>query len=88
MMHGRWRDTMGNWPLGIALLWLAIVLVVVGLVVAALVWAARSVGSSGSQRTTGSPSSPAREVLDQRYARGEISREEYLQSRRDLEDPG
>ena len=31
------------------------------------------------------PTSSARAVLDERYARGEIDREEYLQRRQDLE---
>ncbi len=55
--------------------WLFLVLVVVGilLLVVALVrgWS----GGRGVPRTTGP--SRAREVLDQRYARGEIDTEEY-----------
>ncbi|MBU2855808.1 SHOCT domain-containing protein [Acidithiobacillus ferrooxidans] len=38
----------------------------------------------GSQKTPGSGETP-REVLDRRYARGEITREEYQQMRKDLE---
>ncbi len=34
-----------------------------------------------------SPPSSATEILDARYARGEISREEYLRARADLEGP-
>lgn len=38
-------------------------------------------GSHGTHKREES----ARELLDQRYARGEISREEYLQIKKDLE---
>ena len=38
----------------------------------------------GSQKTPGSGET-SREVLDRRYARGEITREEYQQMRKDLE---
>lgn len=63
------------------------------LIVLAAVWLARSAGGdgpasrlgpAGASPTGGSP----REALDLRYARGEISREEYQQVRRDLADVG
>ena len=38
----------------------------------------------GSHKTPGAGETP-REVLDRRYARGEITREEYQQMRKDLE---
>ncbi|OCX74398.1 SHOCT domain-containing protein [Acidithiobacillus thiooxidans] len=38
----------------------------------------------GSHQTPGSAETP-REALDRRYARGEITREEYQQMRKDLE---
>ena len=38
-------------------------------------------GSHGTHKREGS----ARELLDQRYARGEISREQYLQMKKDIE---
>ena len=36
-------------------------------------------------RGTREPEPTAREILDRRYARGEISREEYQQMKKDLE---
>ncbi len=39
----------------------------------------------GSSRKTPGPGETPREVLDRRYARGEITREEYQQMRKDLE---
>ncbi len=91
MMHGRWRDMMGGWPASFALLWLAIGLVILALLVVGVVWFARWASTSGSGTARGSAapsSSPARDILDQRYARGELTRDEYLQARADVEDPG
>jgi len=50
------------------------------------VWIARGMFAqgSGTGEDPGSPSTP-REILDRRYARGEITREEYDGMRRDLE---
>ncbi len=88
MMNGRWRDMMDGWPWGLGLVWLLVVLVLVILVVVGAVLLARGTGASGAGRAPqASTSMPAREVLDQRYARGEISREDYLAMRRDLEEP-
>jgi putative membrane protein len=57
-----------------------------GLLVAGAVWLAKVV-FSGRERPTVAPRAPEpnpREVLDQRYARGEITREEYELIRADL----
>ena len=89
MMHGRWRDMMGGWPASLALLWLAIGLGTLVLLGVGVVWFTRRTATSGSgtPRGTAASSSPARDILDQRYARGELTREEYLQARADIEDP-
>jgi putative membrane protein len=65
-------------------------LVIIILLIAAAVW---FVHDTNSGRTDGgwpriergSSRSHALQLLEERYARGEISREEYLQKRRDLE---
>ncbi len=67
---------MDGWSWGTAVFgWVFMTLVVV-----AIVWLVRSVGQGGGQ--------PARrtalDVLDERYARGEIERDEYMQRRADL----
>ncbi|MBN1666274.1 MAG: SHOCT domain-containing protein [Anaerolineales bacterium] len=59
-----------------------------GILIAGGVWLVRAVFSNGPQfhngRFDAQPSSP-REILDRRYARGEISREEYERIKADLD---
>ncbi|HUU61743.1 MAG TPA: SHOCT domain-containing protein [Acidimicrobiia bacterium] len=75
---GGWGHHMDGWGWGGAVVgWLVMILVATA--IAWLVWSAsRRLG----ERRSRSPS--ARELLDERYARGEITREEYLQRREDL----
>jgi putative membrane protein len=57
-----------------------------GLLIAGAVWLAK-VAFVGRERLPGAPGGPdlnPREILDQRYARGEITREEYERIRADL----
>lgn len=65
--------------------WLVLVIAIVALVV----WLVRSAGPSGvhhlplhppSRRSTGL------DLLEERYARGEINRDEYLQKKKDMSD--
>jgi putative membrane protein len=52
------------------------------------VWLAKSIFSSGQQNQRGpdiSRQPSARELLDQRYARGEITREQYEIMKQDLQ---
>lgn len=85
MWHGGWMNGgMGAWGAVWSLVGLAaLVLFVVG-----LVWLVRSVAAQDRDRgvPTRSGGSP-REILDVRYARGEIDRDEYVRARRDLGDP-
>jgi putative membrane protein len=73
-------------------IWLVFGLLLLVLLVVGVIWLVRSIASgSGSPAppsswSTGSGS--AREELDRRYARGEITREEYQQIRADLEGHG
>ena len=58
--------------------------VIVGLVLL-VVWAVRRTSGSSSQAGSQNPSGPsARDIVQARYARGEISREEYQQILADL----
>lgn len=83
-------DGMG-WGMG--WVWVFWLLLVVGTVVLVFVLVKASTrGSAGSRQggsappPTGTGPRPAREILDERYARGEIDTEEYQQRRRALED--
>lgn len=78
-------DHMRGWGWGMAGLGLLSMLAVIGLVVWLVVFLARSTGPSSHSASPEPRVSGARELLDERYARGEIERDEYLRMREDLE---
>jgi putative membrane protein len=61
--------------------WAVFALLVLALLVVGIVWLVRTLASPGP----GSAISTARQELDLRYARSELTREEYQQRRVDLE---
>jgi putative membrane protein len=61
--------------------WVDIVLV---LIVALIVWMFRSGTRAGLPPPRSERRSPGLEVLEERYARGEINRDEYLEKKRDI----
>ncbi|MFN3565061.1 MAG: SHOCT domain-containing protein [Burkholderiaceae bacterium] len=65
---------MGGW-FGMGLWWIIVVVIVVVLGA----WMFKRAGDSPS-----APRESARDILDKRYARGEIGRDEYEQKKRDL----
>ena len=71
MMHGSAGHMMWGWMA----LWAVLVLALIVLAVAATVWLVRHL--AGGNRSP-------RDVLERRYAAGELSREEFLQQRDDL----
>lgn len=78
MWHGYWSA--GDW------VWMALVMVVFwGLVVAGIVWLVRRAGGAAApiEPPDSGQGPTAQQILDERYARGEISEEEY-RHRRDL----
>ena len=75
MMFDGWMG--GGWPFG-GLVWLA----APGLAVYGLAQLIRSHPPGG--RRDGLGGSPAIKVLDERYARSEIDRDEYLRRKRDI----
>ncbi|TAK80686.1 MAG: SHOCT domain-containing protein [Betaproteobacteria bacterium] len=77
---GGWGWGMGFGGIFMILFW---ALIVVGIVALAK-WLFSAGGSSGSAGTGGSGKS-ALDILKERYAKGEINREQYEQMRRDLE---
>jgi putative membrane protein len=76
---GPWQDGFG-WMIFHGVFWLAVLVGVIALIIAL----ARRGGSE--RRVSGPRSSEALNILEERYARGEIQRQEYLQKRRDLEN--
>ena len=85
--HGSDWGVMGDWggtwwrPSGM-IIWL---LLLVGILVA-IVWLVRSI-SGGRGPDPFPPRRPAGlDILEERYARGEIDRDEYLQKKRDLSE--
>ena len=69
-----WGFGFGHWFFGI-LIWAVILLLLIALV--------RGIGGFGSR--DGKRNKSAREILEERYARGEIDQEEFERKRRDLE---
>lgn len=77
--YGWGNQTMGPWwGIGMALFWIAVLAGLVGFVV----WLVRA--GSPAAAASGGPSSRAEELLKERYARGELTREEYERMRQDL----
>lgn len=68
----------GGWFGGFGFL----ILIVLGVVVATAIWGARR--RPGDHSADGRPRETPLEILQKRYARGEISKEEFEQIRRDL----
>jgi putative membrane protein len=75
---------------GFGLIELLIVLIILGVfagVILLVVWAVRRISASGDQTAFsrgGEVQPSAREILQMRYARGEITREQYLEMLADL----
>ena len=81
-MMGNWHE-FGWWGMGMGWLFM---LVFWGLVIAALVVLVRFLsGRQGDGAAGGPREKTAREIVQARYARGEIDRNEYEQKMRDLE---
>jgi putative membrane protein len=76
---------MGNWGYGYGygpihmIVWVVIIIAVIAL----CAWMMRSVCMPGMRRHAMSRSAGL-DVLEQRYARGEINRDEYLQKKQDI----
>lgn len=72
----------GWWMMGLGGIFMILVwvLIIVG-IIALIRWLGMSSGARGE-----TPSRTPLQILQERYARGEIERKEYEQKRRDLED--
>jgi putative membrane protein len=78
MMHG-WGGYGWMGPLH-TISWIVVVLVAIALVV----WFLRSGAQRSPSSVRSEQRSPGLDVLEERYARGEINRDEYLQKKRDI----
>lgn len=80
--YGPWH--MHDWGFGWGGMWLGpiIMLAVLALLVAGIISLVRWMG--GDRGPSDQANRSARDILDERYARGEIDREEYLRRRDDL----
>lgn len=84
MMHEWWN---GTWMGGGMFLGPLLMLLVLGLAIAGLVLLLRGTTGQGRQHEGGRQLT-AREILDQRYARGEIDKAEYETRRKTLAEGG
>ena len=81
--HGSGWGMMGGWG-SMGGFGLIIWLVILAVIVAGLVWFIRSQPLAGGREPAVERRSAGLEVLEERYARGEINREEYLQKKQDI----
>ncbi|NIS81644.1 MAG: hypothetical protein GTO14_15890 [Anaerolineales bacterium] len=74
--------------MGFGFLGMLLMLLFWGLLIAGAVWLIRSIFRGGSKPGArgGNQDLGAREILDQRYANGEITREQYQLMSEDLKD--
>jgi len=84
MMWGYGQNMMG-WGYGAfgffhMIFWIIVLGVII---VAAVAWAVRTMAPSSAHQLS-APRSPGLDLLEERYARGEINRDEYLQKKRDI----
>ncbi len=78
-----WNDT-ASWGAGHWLVMILMMIILMGLLIAAVLWVARIARSGpNDQPRTNMPMPGTDEVLAQRFARGEINEDEF-QRRRDL----
>lgn len=73
--------------LGMGWMWLWWLLILIGVVAIAvgLVWAGRRGAGRDDRAGSQAPVSTARQILDERFARGEIDEDEYRARRRELD---
>ena len=71
-----------GWGIVHAVFWLAILLAMIAIALTLV----RRLGSGDANRNE-APRPTALDVLNERYARGEIDRQEYLQRKHDISEP-
>jgi len=82
--YGPQWGMMGSWGgYGFGLIHMVVWVVILIAIIVGVVWLVRSMAAQGGHQLP-SRRSPGLDVLEERYARGEINREEYLQKKRDI----
>lgn len=85
--YGPGWGMMGNWGYGYgAYGWIHMIiwLVILVAIIVGVVWLVRSMTVPGGHHLMPPRRSSGLDVLEERYARGEISRDEYLEKKRDI----
>ena len=77
--YGPGAGGLGGGPIFL-IFWLAVIVALI----AGAVWLARSVSRQDGAQSPRPAQSSALDILEARYARGDINRDEYLEKRRDL----
>ena len=81
-MYGPQWGMMGGWGgYGFGLVHMAVWIVVVIAIIGGIVGMVRSMSRAGDMPAR---RSPGLDVLEERYARGEINRDEFMQKKRDI----
>jgi putative membrane protein len=82
MMGGWGYGGYGGYGFGlIHIVFWAVVLIAI---ITGIVWLVRSTASAGTHGAAAARRSAGLDVLEERYARGDINRDEYLQKKRDI----
>ncbi len=76
---------MMGWGMGFGIFWVFFMLLFWVILILGAVWLVRAVFGNGRPRQSGNEPQNAREILDQRYARGEITREQYEIMKKDIQ---
>lgn len=83
-MMGHWGG-FGGWGMGFGIIFMVLLWVLVVVGIAAMIrWLMLNSGGQGGRPPQPRDRTPL-EIVQERYARGEIDREEYEQKRQDLE---
>ncbi len=78
-MMGNWGGYSGGGPIS-----MIITIIVLAVIIAAAVWFVRAMAHPDHQLSVTGRRSPGLDALEERYARGEIKRDEYLEKKRDM----
>ncbi len=76
---------MMGWGMGFGIFWVFFMLLFWVILILGAVWLVRAIFGNGRPRQGSSGPQNAREILDQRYSRGEITREQYEIMKEDIQ---